>query len=87
MPVACYGLSSLIGSPNIEAPVLSSHKSELDLHRVFLFFAGLYFVVGIFNFVANSIVTIERRSFSARKEPLLDTESLHSSLWSQGGRY
>lgn len=79
MPVACYGLSSLIGSQILKL-LYFHHKSELDLHRVFLFFAGLYFVVGIFNFVANSIVTIEQEVIFGEEEPLLDTESLHSSL-------
>lgn len=76
MPVTCYGISSLIGSQIMKLAYFKAHGSpDLDLYRVFRFFAVLYFVVGLLNFVANSIVTIEQEVIFGDQEPMAETES------------
>lgn len=78
MPVSCYGLSTLIGSQIMK--IAWFHRGrELDLYRVFLFFAALYLVVGILNFVSNSIVSIEQEVIFGESEPLIRSDS-ESSL-------
>lgn len=68
MPVTCYGLSPLIGSQVLKADYFKEtrlelgtdmHHGVLNLERVFIFFAGLYLVMGVMNFISSSIVTIE----------------------------
>ncbi|SGZ55831.1 CIC11C00000000614 [Sungouiella intermedia] len=76
MPVSCYGLSTLIGSQIMKLGYFHELKNELDLYRVFLFFAFLYLVVGILNFVSNSIVSLEQEVIFGETEPLLsDSET------------
>lgn len=80
MPVTCYGISSLIGSQIMKIEYFKVPGSpDLDLYRVFRFFAVLYFVVGILNFVANSIVTIEQEVIFGDQEPLLAPDSASES--------
>lgn len=67
-PVACYGLSSLLGAQMLKILWFSS-GSELNLTRVFYFFSALYLVVGSFNFLAATVVLIER-------DKVFDTETL-----------
>lgn len=71
LPVTCYGLSSLMGAQMMKLKYFQGLEGgELHLGRVFMFFAGLYFVMGLLNFVSNSIVSIEQEViFEA--EPLL----------------
>lgn len=70
LPVTCYGLSTLIGSQLMKLQYF--HRgSDLDLHRVFLFFSVLYLVVGVLNFVSNLIVSIELEIVFGEEEPLL----------------
>lgn len=71
MPATCYGMSSLIGSQILKLPYFHGLNKDLDLYRVFLFFALLYFVVGVLNFVSNSIVSIEQDVIFGENEPLL----------------
>lgn len=71
MPVTCYGLSTLIGSQIMKLDYFHLSRDELDLYRVFLFFAGLYLVMGVLNFVSNSIVSIEQEVIFGETEPLL----------------
>lgn len=75
LPVSCYGLSTLMGSQLMKLLYFHNNK-ELDLYRVFLFFAFLYLVVGVLNFVSNSIVSIELEVIFGEQEPLLsDSDS------------
>lgn len=83
MPVSCYGLSTLIGSQILKLSYFHHLNHELDLYRVFLFFAVLYLVVGVLNFVSNSIVSIEQEVIFGETEPLLsdsDPSSEQSSV-------
>lgn len=76
MPVTCYGISSLIGSQIMKLNYFKVPElPDLDLYRVFRFFAVLYLVVGVLNFVANSIVTIEQEVIFGDQEPLLAPDS------------
>lgn len=80
MPVTCYGVSSLVGSQIMKLDYFKLPGSaDLDLYRVFRFFAVLYFGVGILNFVANSIVTIEQEVIFGDQEPLLADSASESS--------
>lgn len=74
LPVSCYGLSSLMGAQLLKLDYFSAHDGDsLDLARVFGFFAVLYFLVGILNFVSNCIVIVEQDIiFSDEREQLLD---------------
>lgn len=71
LPCTCYGLSSLIGSQILKLRYFHGPENELDLYRVFLFFAVLYLVMGVLNFVSNSIVSIEQEVIFGEDEPLL----------------
>lgn len=71
MPVSCYGISTLIGSQILKVQYFHQTNGELDLYRVFSFFAALYLVVGVLNFISNSIVSIEQEVIFGESEPLL----------------
>lgn len=71
LPVTCYGLSSLIGSQIMKLKYFHAYKNELDLYKVFLFFAVLYFAMGVLNFILNSIVSIEQDVIFGEEEPLI----------------
>ncbi|CAH2354270.1 probable transporter Mch1p [[Candida] railenensis] len=59
LPVSCYGMSSLILSQLMKLDYFHTLGKSLDLVRVFSFYVWLYLVVGVLNFVACSIVSIE----------------------------
>lgn len=80
MPVSCYGVSTLIGSQIMKIPYFHLLKRELDLYRVFLFFAVLYLIVGVLNFISNSIVSIEQEVIFGENEPLLSDSEPSSEL-------
>ncbi|WPK25076.1 hypothetical protein PUMCH_002377 [Australozyma saopauloensis] len=79
LPVTCYGVSSLIGAQLLKLQYFHQKSGVLDLYKVFRFFSVLYFVVGILNFVSNSIVSIEQEVIFGDEEPLLSS-SEQSSL-------
>lgn len=79
LPVTCYGLSSLIGAQLLKLNYFHKRGDILDLYRVFRFFSVLYLVVGILNFVSNSIVSLEQEVIFGDEEPLLSS-SEQSSL-------
>lgn len=74
LPVAFYGLSLLLGAHLMNLLVFRLGEYLL-LHRVFMFFAILYLVVGALNLVANSIVTIEQDIIFGDVEPT-ETDAL-----------
>lgn len=72
LPVSCYGVSSLIGAQLMKVPYFHVHGGkELDLERVFMFFAVLYLFMGALNFVSNSIVSIETDIIFGDEEPVI----------------
>lgn len=81
LPVSCYGISSLIGAQLMKIPYFHDEESkELDLERVFMFFAVLYLFMGALNFVSNSIVSIETDIIFGDEEPLIpDSEAVSPS--------
>ncbi|KAH3685588.1 hypothetical protein WICPIJ_003450 [Wickerhamomyces pijperi] len=77
VPVTCYGLSSLIGSQILKMDFLQDlQKGQLDLFKTFQFFSYLYLILGLFNWVSSTVVTIERDVLLRSDEelPLLDNE-------------
>ncbi|ODV80731.1 monocarboxylate permease [Suhomyces tanzawaensis NRRL Y-17324] len=61
LPITCYGLSSLFGSQLMKMAYFKHDGSSyLDLHKAFNFFGVLYIIMGILNFVSNSIVIVEQ---------------------------
>lgn len=75
LPVSCYGLSTLMGSQLMKLAYFQSDHG-LDLSRVFTFFLILYLVVGVLNFVSNSIVLMELDVIFEHNEttPLLEDD-------------
>lgn len=78
LPVTCYGVSSLVGSQLLKLQYFHKESGVLDLYIVFRFFSALYFVVGILNFVSNSIVSLEQEVIFGDQEPLLSSSELSS---------
>lgn len=76
LPVSCYGLSTLIGSQIMKLPVFIKPNGYLELSKVFGFFSGLYFIIGILNFVSNSIVSMELQVLFNESTPLLEEDDL-----------
>lgn len=74
LPVSCYGLLSLMGLQLMKAAYFHN-GGQLDLFRVFGFFAVLYLVVGLLNFVLNCVVSTEKEAVF-EVEPLYETEPL-----------
>ncbi|KAH3680347.1 hypothetical protein WICMUC_000414 [Wickerhamomyces mucosus] len=77
VPVTCYGLSSLIGSQILKLKFLKDlDKDELNLFKVFKFFAWIYLILGGFNWISSSVVTIEKKLILRTDEELslLDNE-------------
>lgn len=97
LPVSCYGMSSLILSQFLKLDFFhyprlysGSDGGTLDLVKVFTFYVYLYLVVGVLNFVACSIVSIESEVvFSSPTEltPLIgeDSSSSRNSTSSASG--
>lgn len=77
LPVSCYGVSSLIGAQLMKVPYFHVEGSrDLDLEKVFMFFAVLYLFMGALNFVSNSIVSIETEIIFGDEEPQIpDSEA------------
>lgn len=70
LPVSCYGVSSLIGAQLMKVPYFHVKDGrELDLEKVYMFFAVLYLFMGALNFVSNSIVSIETDIVFGNEEP------------------
>lgn len=86
LPVACYGLLSLIGSQVLQMEYFQTNH-RLDLYRVFCFFGTFYLTIGSVNFVAALLELMESDVLFSDREPLLhahhnpdecsDDESLH----------
>lgn len=78
LPVTCYGLSSLMGAQVMKLRYFHDHRHDGELHlgRVFAFFAVLYLFMGLLNFVANSIVSLEQEVIFdiPEQEPLLQND-------------
>lgn len=83
LPVSCYGLSSLIGAQLLKLKYFHKVTGDLDLYRVFRFFSVLYFLIGILNFVSNSIVSIEQKVIFGDEEPLLSSSERSSLQYSE----
>lgn len=57
LPVSCYGLSSLISTQILKLPWFHDPITHiLDLHKLFTFFSGLYFIMGIISFICQSAI-------------------------------
>lgn len=78
LPVTCYGVSSLVGSQLLKLQYFHKASGTLDLYVVFRFFSALYFIVGILNFISNSIVSLEQEVIFGDQEPLLSNSELSS---------
>lgn len=79
LPVSCYGVSSLIGAQLMKAPYFHVKGArELDLEKVFMFFAVLYLFMGALNFVSNSIVSIETEIIFGDEEPQIPESDFSS---------
>lgn len=77
IPVTCYGLSSLIGSQILKMDFLQDKQiGQLDLYKTFKLFSVLYLLLGIFNWVSSTVVTIEKDILlrSDEEMPLLENE-------------
>lgn len=71
-PIACYGVSSLIGSQLLKLDVLHLANGHLDLVKCFKLFSAVYLVTGIVNFLTSSVVSIERDILDEEEEtPLI----------------
>ncbi|XYA00634.1 Putative monocarboxylate transporter mch1 [Meyerozyma guilliermondii] len=70
LPVTCYGLSSLIGSQVLQMGYFRP-QTHLDLYRVFCFFGTFYLAMGIVNFLAASLESMESDVIFSDHEPLL----------------
>lgn len=75
LPVACYGLSSLIGSQILKLSWFHN-KEGLNLSRVFQFFAILYLIVGSLNFISTSIVIEHKQSNIDENTELIPISSI-----------
>lgn len=77
-PVTCYGLSSLLGAQFLKASFLQ-HEKGLDLSKTFKFFSILYLILGTFNWISSSVVTIEKnillKAMDSEETPLLPSDS------------
>lgn len=76
LPIGCYGLSTLLGGQILRLKYFEDEEYRiLNLFKVFRFFTILYLVIGILNFVANSIVSMESEViFIDENSPLVDDE-------------
>lgn len=76
LPIGCYGLSTLIGGQILRMDIFQDQKNRvLNLFKVFKFFTILYLVIGVLNFVANSIVSMESEViFIDENSPLVEGE-------------
>ncbi|RLV83802.1 putative transporter MCH1 [Meyerozyma sp. JA9] len=70
LPVTCYGLSSLIGSQVLQMGYFRP-QNHLDLYRVFCFFGTFYLAMGLVNFLAASLESMESDVIFSDHEPLL----------------
>ncbi len=91
-PVACYGLSSLIEAQIIKKWFLKIDTDDevdidnrgkiVDVYTSYMFFAILYLITGIFNWISSSVVAIEREILQedddihkpTEQQPLLEGE-------------
>jgi MFS family permease len=82
-PVASYGLSSLIGAQLLKLKLLNNGDG-LDLSKAFRLFSILYFVLGVFNWISSSVVTIEKnillKQHTDEESPLLSSEDIDDDL-------
>lgn len=91
LPTTFYGLSSLLGSQLLSLPYFwmeSGHSRILNLGLVFNTFAYIYAAVGLFAWIATSIVSMLKiyqhsnimRAELAENEPLLPVQSTEEHL-------
>lgn len=87
LPVACYGLSTLLGSQLMKISYFKQYSGLLDLYKVFNFFGVLYLVMGVLNFISSSVVSMESEVIFTNEDdveatneelPLMSSRSRHS---------